>query len=92
MFGFFKKNKSSKKKNDQEDLGPDISHLSDAKQQLFAQLKAKREEMGPEAIAKMQNAVKMEAMKKKMKADIDNGGNARDRLLDEIRFEMKSDR
>ena len=69
----------------------DISKMSDAKQQLFMQLKAKRNELGPEEIARMQKAVEMQALQQKIKNDIDNGGDKLDRLLDEIRFQM-SDR
>ena len=63
---------SLRKKTKKSDAEPenkevDVSHLSDAKQQLFAQLRAKREELGPEEIAKMQKAVKMEAMKRRSK-------------------------
>ena len=88
MFGIFKK----KKEKDSADISEeavDVSHLSDAKQQLFAQLKAKREELGPEEIAKMQKAVKLDAIKKQMKSDIESDENKRNRLLDEIRFSMK---
>ena len=68
---------------------PDVSGMSDAKRQLFAQLKAKREELGPEEIAKMQKAVEMQALQKKIKNDIDSDDTKRQRLLDEIRFQMK---
>ena len=88
MFGLFKK-KDENKATDAIEQSVDVSHLSDAKQQLFAQLKAKREELGPEEIAKMQRAVKLDAMKKQMKSDIDNDEAKRNRLLDEIRFSIK---
>jgi hypothetical protein len=89
MFGFF--SKKDKKNSDApvQTEGVDVSHLSNAKQQLFAQLKAKREELGPEEIAKMQKAVKLDAMKKQMKSDIENDEDKRNRLLDELRFNMK---
>lgn len=88
MFGFFNKDKKAKAEKP-SGTSVDVSHLSDAKQQLFAQLKAKREELGPEEIAKMQKAVKMDALKKQIKSDIENDEVKRGRLLDEIRFGMK---
>lgn len=92
MFGFFSKNKPNKSVDDAAAEGAvDISHLSDAKQKLFAQLRAKREELGPEEIAKMERAVKLDALKKQVKSDIENDDDKRGRLLDEIRFEMKKD-
>jgi len=89
MFGLFgKKDKKTSDKLAQTD-SVDVSHMSDAKQQLFAQLKAKRQELGPEEIAKMQRAVKMDAIKKQMKSDIDNDPAKRDRLIEELRLTMK---
>lgn len=85
MFGFFSKNKSS----DTQDDAIDVSHLSDAKQKLFEQLKAKRNELGPDEIEKMQRAVKADALKKQIKSDIENDENKRNRLLDEIRYGLK---
>ncbi len=92
MFGLFgkkDKNKAEDTEGNPDDV--DVSHLSDAKQQLFAQLKAKREELGPEEIERMQKAVKLDALKKQMKSDIENDEDKRNRLLDEIRFGMKSE-
>ena len=91
MFGLFGK-KDKKKAEEAESNGEavDVSHLSDAKQQLFAQLKAKRDELGPEEIERMQKAVKLDALKKQMKSDIENDEDKRNRLLDEIRLGMKS--
>ena len=70
----------------------DINMMSDAKQQLFAQLKAKREELGQEEIAKMQKALEMQAMRKKVKHAINNDDISRQRLLDDIRFHMQQDK
>lgn len=88
MFGIFK---GKKDKGDKVDTpaSPDVKTMSDAKQQLFAQLQAKRAELGPEEIAKMQKAVEMQALQQKIKKGIDNDPKARDRLLDEIRWQMK---
>ena len=93
MFGLFGKKGKKDKKADASTSGEvDVSHLSDAKQQLFAQLKAKRMELGEEEIAKMQKAVEMDKMKKQIKSDIENDEDKRNRLLDEIRFGMKQAR
>lgn len=89
MFGFFKK-KNNKKQ--EEVSSTDISHLSDAKQQLFAQLKAKRAELGEEEIQKMASALKASKLKNQIKSDIDNDEQKRNRLLDEIRFGLESDK
>ncbi len=91
MFGFFKNKKKENEKPDGE-VAVDVSHLSDAKQQLFAQLKAKRTELGEEEIQKMANAVKMSKMKKQMQHDIENDADKRNRLLDEIRFGLQHDK
>lgn len=90
MFEFFyKKNKKSEPVTRGNNDYVDVSHLSDVKKQLFAQLKAKRQELGAEEIAKMQKALELDAIKKKMKSDIENDMNKRNRLLDEIRFNLK---
>jgi len=93
MFGWFKDKHTTQDKSPTSAEGKDVdvSHLSDAKQQLFAQLKAKREELGEETIAKMQKAVEMDKLKKQIKSDIENDEDKRNRLLDEIRFGMKKD-
>ena len=69
---------------------PDVLNMSQAKQQLFLQLKAKREELGPHEIAKMQKAVEMQALRQKIKNDIENDEDKLNRLLDEIRFNMQN--
>lgn len=90
MFGLFKgTKKKSKTEAVVESSAPDIGKMSDAKQQLFAQLQAKRQELGPEAIAKMQKAAEMQALQTKIKKGIDGDEKARERLLDEIRFQMQ---
>lgn len=89
MFSFFKKKDTQK----QEEVSTiDVSHLSDAKQQLFAQLKAKRAELGAEEIQKMANALKASQLKNQIKSDIDNDEKKRNRLLDEIRFGLENDK
>ena len=90
MFGFFKN--KSKNKNQDANGEVSVSHLSDAKQQLFAQLKAKRAELGEEEIQKMANAVKMSKLKNQVKSDIENDEQKRNRLLDEIRFNMQDEK
>lgn len=90
MFGLFGKGKDKKKGTQTAQEGDvDVSHLSDAKQQLFAQLQAKRQELGADTIAKLQQAAKMDKLKNQIKNDIDTDEAKRDRLLDEIRFGLK---
>ena len=89
MFGLFGKSKKKDKQVDVEESGPDVSNMSDAKQKLFKQLRDMRHDMGPEEIAKMQKAMKMQALQKKVKDDIMNDETKRERLLDDIRFHMK---
>jgi len=90
MFGWLSKNKDKKDKGQSVDVN--VSHLSDAKQQLFEQLRAKRDELGEDTIAKMQKAAQMQKMKNKIKFDIENDEDKRNRLLDEIRFGLKNDK
>lgn len=90
MFGLF--GKKDKKVDSATPDDVDVSHLSDAKQQLFEQLKSKRTELGEEEIAKIQKTLEMDKMKKQIKSDIENDEDKRNRLLDEIRFGMNQDR
>ncbi len=90
MFGFLKSKKD--KEGGVSKYNTDISHLSDAKQKLFVQLRAKREELGEEEIQKMANALKMSKLKNQVKSDIENDDQKRNRLLDEIRFGMQNDK
>lgn len=91
MFGLFDKKKKKKKTDDAPatDQVPDISAMSDAKQALFKQLRDMRHDMGPEELSKMQKAMKMQALQKKIKDDIMNDDDKRNRLLDDIRFHMQ---
>ena len=89
MFGLFGKKNKKKQEEGAQDATPDVSNMSDAKQQLFAQLQAKREELGPETIAKMQKAAKAQKMREQLRKDIDTDEKKRDRIIDEIRLHMQ---
>lgn len=90
MFGWFKKNKKNQSPDDASTNEPvDISQLSPAKQALMQQMREKRAEIGDEELQKMAKAIEMENLKKKIKHDIDNDEDKRNRLLDEIRFGLK---
>lgn len=92
MFGWFKKDK---KKEDGEGVvtqsqdAVNISHLSPAKQALFAQMRQVRADIGEEEIQKMQAALQHEATKKKIRQDIDTDEGKRQRLVDELKMTLK---
>lgn len=86
MFGWF--SKKDKKKNAP---AADVSHLSDPKQQLLAAMRAKRAEIGDEELQKMTKALQMDQLKKQIRHDIETDEGKRNRLLDEIRFNMRDD-
>jgi hypothetical protein len=65
------------------------SNLSDAKQKLLAQMREKRAEIGEEELQKITSKLKLEEMKKQMRHDIENDEAKRNRLLDEIRGELR---
>lgn len=88
MFGWFKKTSDNKKKEASADA-VDISHLSDAKQKLMAQMRQVRAEIGEEEIKKMQAALQHEALKKQIRKDIETDDEKRQRLIDEIRNGLK---
>jgi hypothetical protein len=83
MFNWFKKKKNSAGDNDV------ASNLSDAKQQLLAQMREKRAEIGEEELQKITSKLKLEEMKKQVRHDIEHDEAKRNRLLDEIRGELR---
>ena len=83
MFNWFKKKKNSAGENDV------ASNLSDAKQQLLAQMREKRAEIGEEELQKITSKLKLEEMKKQVRHDIEHDEAKRNRLLDEIRGELR---
>lgn len=89
MFGWFKKNKKNQDTETPDAGAVDISHLSPAKQALMQQMREKRAEIGDEELQKMAKAIEMDKLKKKIKHDIDHDEDKRNRLLDEIRFNLK---
>lgn len=90
MFGFFKKKKDKLDKPVTEGE-VDISHMSDAKQQLMAQLREKRAEIGEENLQKMASALHHEKLRQQIQKDIETDEEKRNRLLDEIRSELRRD-
>ena len=83
MFNWFKKKKNSVGENDV------ASNLSDAKRQLLAQMREKRAEIGEEELQKITSKLKLEEMKKQVRHDIEHDEAKRNRLLDEIRGELR---
>ena len=56
---------------------------------LMAQMRNLRAEIGEENLEKLVNKLKLEDLKKQVRTDIDTNPNKRDRLLDEIRLNMR---
>ncbi len=98
MFGFFKGKKNDKKgptakqtnktpASNSKQRSPESIAL---RERVKKQIAAKREELGPEAIEKMQKFVKIEAAKNELKSAID--GDRKQELIDEIRYMMDDDK
>jgi hypothetical protein len=58
---------------------------------LMAQMRSLRAEIGEETLEKIVNKLKLDDLKKQMRSDIDTNPKKRDRLLDEIRLNMRDD-
>ncbi len=58
---------------------------------LMAQMRTLRAEIGEENLEKLVNKLKLEDLKNQFRKDIDTNPDKRDRLLDEIRFNMRDD-
>lgn len=82
MFGWFKKTQTA-------DKGQESPHLSDAKQKLLAQMREKRAEIGVEELQKITSKLKLEQLKKQVRHDVMHDEAKRNRLLDEIRGEIR---
>ena len=80
---------SKKKKKQALTESVDVSHLSEAKRKLMMQMREKRAEIGEEELRKMADALKMDALKKQVRHDIETDERKRNRLLDEIRMELR---
>lgn len=87
MWPFSKKKKNLPVAEEQAD----ISHLSAPKQQLLAQMRQLRAEIGEEELQKMAAKLQHEALKKQIRRDIETDDQKRQRLIDEIRFGLKDD-
>lgn len=59
---------------------------------LLEQMKRTKSELGEETIQKMAMELRAADLKKAIQKKIDTDANARDRILDEIRFQMDQDR
>lgn len=93
MWIFGKKDNKTDKKPEATQKGPpDMSKLGSKEekiQALMAQMREVRAEIGEENLQKLAEKLKLDAMKKQMRHDIDNDPKKRDRLLDEIRFQAR---
>lgn len=58
-------------------------------QALLAQMRTLRAEIGEENLQEIVKKLKLDEMKKQVRSDIDNDPRKRDRLLDELRYQMQ---
>jgi hypothetical protein len=79
-FGKGKKNKT--------DETPENPGKTDAQRALIEQMRGLRAEIGEENLKKMAEKLKLEDLKKKVRHDIENDETKRDRLLDELKFNL----
>lgn len=97
MWPFGSKNKDKKKSSKalpakQGSKEVDISHLSPNKQALMRQMRSIRAEIGEEELQKMAAALRLEDLKNKVRSDIESDPSKRERLIDEIRFNLHDDK
>jgi hypothetical protein len=75
---FFKKDKETKAKTLKEQKA----------QELLSIMRTARAEIGEENLQAIVTKLKLDDLKKKVQADIENDSRKRDKLLDAIRYEM----
>ena len=92
MWFFGKKDKDSKDKGKKDVAAPAAAKVATSKDQkaaaLLAQMRTLRAEIGEENLQEIVKKLKLDELKKKVRSDIENDPRARDRLLDEIRFQV----
>jgi len=87
--------KSKKKKAAEAEAAlPDLDTLcsTDAQRMLLEQMRGLRAEIGEDTLQKMAAKLQMENLKKQVREDIDGDEKKRDRLLDELRYNMQEDK
>ena len=77
---------SSPKQAGTEDLGK-----TDAQRALLTQMRGLRAEIGEETLQKLAKKLQFEDLKNKIRHDIENDEDKRNRLLDEIRGELRGE-
>lgn len=97
MWPFGKKKKSKKKPN--KALAPNMGEAdlgslakTDAQRKLLEQMRGLRAEIGEENLQKLAQKLKLEDLKNKVRHDIENDEDKRNRLLDEIRYSLHKDK
>jgi hypothetical protein len=60
-------------------------------QQLLAQMRTLRAEIGEETLQELVKKLKFDELKNKVRRDIENDPKKRDRLLDELRLHVRDD-
>ena len=82
----FGKSKDKKKKEAQ------AAKPVDVRQQVLAQMRQVREEIGEEEIQKMAAKLRFEDLKNQFRDDIENNDERRDRMVQELRWQLHEDR
>lgn len=92
---FFGKDKDKKKSGKAEtaSAAPAANPgRTEAQRKLLEQMRGLRAEIGEENLQKLANKLRLEDLKKQVRADIDGDEKKRNRLLDEIRFTMQEEK
>ncbi|NBX66961.1 MAG: hypothetical protein EBQ96_08200 [Proteobacteria bacterium] len=89
FFGGKDKDKKNKKNEAKKAEPTKPMTTKEAKtQQVLAQMRELRAEIGEEQLQEIVRKIKLDDLKKQIKSDIDNNPYKRERLLDEIRFQV----
>lgn len=89
FFGGKDKDKKGKKDEAKKAVPAKPMTAKEAKtQQVLAQMRELRAEIGEEQLQEIVRKIKLDDLKKQIKDDIDNNPHRRERLLDEIRFQV----
>lgn len=93
FFGKDKDKKKSAKDADKPSAAAPAANpgRTEAQRKLLEQMRGLRAEIGEENLQKLANKLRLEDLKKQVRADIDGDEKKRNRLLDEIRFTMQQE-
>lgn len=90
MWFFGKDKEKNKNKQDVAKAGPatPLTSKQAKTEALMAQMRSLRAEIGEENLQELVKKLKLDELKNKIRNDIDNDTHKRDRLLDELRFQI----